>query len=148
MKLIKNFNTVWQHKNGSMKRFIYRKIRIMNDLFFIPGWCRKPAERMHPHMMCTPILDNTAFCQYGAKHINKSETRCHPARYTECLSKRCMYVTGSYRGVAISRYIRKFFKNVHDPDDPNIYARLHRVLTDSYELYSAPWHKRNEVNEK
>lgn len=126
----------------------FRKVRnILNDLFYMPAWCAKPVEKIYPFMMCAQMQNDNAFGRCIVFGDDMSGLRCRPARYTECLSTRCMYVHGLYHGVAMSRYIRTFMKNIYRPDLNTAYIKFDQRLFDLYELRSAQWHKGNGENE-
>lgn len=128
----------------------FRKIRVSNHLFYAPAWCAKPVNRIHPSMMCEQMLDDSASASLYVMRsgTDMTEPLCRPAKYTECLSSRCMYVRGPYHGAAMSRYIRRFMKMyMRGPELNTAYTRLHEILYDSYDMYSARWHKGNDKNE-
>lgn len=126
----------------------FRKIRVPYGLFYAPAWCVKPAGRIHPSMMCEQMLnDSVSASLYDIAKPYMADPLCRPAKYTECLSSRCMYARGPYHGVALSRYIRRFMKiYMRGPELNTAYTRLHEVLYSSYDMYSARWHKGNDGN--
>ena len=127
-------------RSGSATGF--RKIRVPD------GLCVKPAGRIHPSMMCEQMLnDSVSASLYDIAKPYMADPLCRPAKYTECLSSRCMYARGPYHGVALSRYIRRFMKiYMRGPELNTAYTRLHEVLCSSYDMYSARWHKGNDKN--
>ena len=133
-------------RSGSATGF--RKIRVPYGLFYAPAWCVKPAGRIHPSMMCEQMLnDSVSASLYDIAKPYMADPLCRPAKYTECLSSRCMYARGPYHGVALSRYIRRFMKiYMRGPELNTAYTRLHEVLYSSYDMYSARWHKGNDGN--
>ena len=123
--------------------------RVPYGLFYAPTWCVKPAGRIYPSMMCEQMLNDSVFASLYVmgSGTDTTEPLCRPAKYTECLSSRCMYVRGPYHGVALSRYIRRFMKiYMRGPELNTAYTRLHEVLYSSYDMYSARWHKGNDGN--
>ena len=128
----------------------FRKIRVDYGLFYAPAWCVKPAGRIHPSMVCEQMLNDSVFASlYDIARLKPymTEPLCRPAKYTECLSSRCIYARGPYHGVALSRYIRRFMKiYMRGPELNTAYTRLHEVLYNSYDMYSAQWHKGNDGN--
>ena len=133
-------------RSGSATGF--RKIRVPYGLFYAPAWCVKPAGRIHPSMMCEQMLnDSVSASLYDIAKPYMAEPLCRPAKYTECLSSKCMYARGPYHGVTLSRYIRRFMKiYMRGPELNTAYTRLHEVLYNSYDMYSARWHKGNDGN--
>lgn len=127
----------------------FRKIHVDYGLFYAPAWCVKPAGRMYPSMVCEQMLNDSVFASLYVmgSGTDTTEPLCRPAKYTECLSSRCMYARGPYHGVALSRYIRRFMKiYMRGPELNTAYTRLHEVLYNSYDMYSARWHKGNDGN--